>query len=345
MYKSIIVNIIFIKYRLYFIFFVFIFLACSHKKTIKVERISNVKYYTVTNDIYPTLPGRLLYQDGKIFWEDALNSLLFMHMYDEKTGKELYSFANKGSGPEEFNRPTPTLLPDGGLMIKDLGSRLAIIYKPSGDTLKGTPTAFLGGGNWTRIAAINDSTLVYLYPGKEIPFKLQCKYQATHFGHRPINESCTNGYELFKGNIRYNSKRKILVYCPINFLYMATYDLSNSKIKLIRETENGIKHTRENGKILLSKSTPFGTRDFDMTKDYIVAVQSDKEYEEALDKQIYADKQISSTHSVFVYDYDLNLLKIYNFPFAIVRIAGDNLSNDVYLLASTPDFKIIRFKI
>ena len=94
----------------------FLFLACSHKKTIKVERISNVKYYTVTNDIYPTLPGRLLYQDGKIFWEDALSSLLFMHMYDEKTGKELYSFANKGSGPEEFNRPTPTLLPDGGLM-------------------------------------------------------------------------------------------------------------------------------------------------------------------------------------------------------------------------------------
>jgi len=333
------------KYWSYFIFVILILSACSHKKETKVEIISNAKYYTVTNDIYPTLPGRLLYQNGRIFWEDALNSLLFMHMYDEKTGKELYNFANKGSGPDEFNLPTPTLLPDGGLLIKDLKSRLAIIYKPSGDTLKGKSIAFLGGGNWTRIAAINDSTLVYLYPGKEFPFKLQCKYKATCFGHRPISESCTNGYELFKGNIHYNSKRKMLVYCPINFFYMAAYDLSNRKIKLIKETKNDIKHTREDGKIFLSKNTPFGTRDFDMTKDYIVAVQSNKEYEEALDKKIYSDKQISSTHSVFVYDYELNLLKIYNFPFAIMRIAGDNLSNDVYLLISIPDFKIVRFKI
>ena len=135
-----------VKYRIYLFITVIAFSSCKKKKkNVQVERIANVEYISVTDSVYASLPDNFFYQNKKIYWEDVTGSENFMRMIDATTGKELYRFANKGGGPGEFTNPVPSLLPQGGVCIKNLENHLAVLYKPSADTLKETITAFWGG--------------------------------------------------------------------------------------------------------------------------------------------------------------------------------------------------------
>lgn len=320
-------------------------LACSQKKEVNVERITNVKYVSVTDSVYASLPSRFFYQDKRIYWGDATSSEKFMHMIDATTGKEFCRFANKGGGPGEFDNPIPSLLPQGGVCIKNLENHLAVLYKPSADTIKETITAFFGSGMWSNAVAIDDTTITYLYPGKGMPFQFQRKSHTIHFGHAPIEKTCTNGYDRFQGPMKYNYERKILVYCTFDFPYMAIYNMSNEKFKLIKEMNEHFEYSVNNGNIHLNDNTPIGTFDMDMTKDYIVSLRFDKAHEDIITLKSYLRNPLKRPQSVFVYDYNLQLVKIYHFPFGLLRIAGDLKSNDVYLIAMKPDYEIIKFKI
>lgn len=49
--------------------------------------------------------------------------------------------------------------------------------------------------------------------------------------------------------------------------------------------------------------------------------------------------------SLFIYDYDLELKKIVNMPFAMLRLCGDDNGNYIYAIAVNPDFSIIRIDL
>ena len=46
--------------------------------------------------------------------------------------------------------------------------------------------------------------------------------------------------------------------------------------------------------------------------------------------------------SLFVYDYDLNLIKIINMPFPLLRLCGDFDSDDCYIIGANPEFEILK---
>ncbi len=333
------------KYRVYLFITVIIFLACSQKKEVNVERIANVKYVSITDSIYSYLPGRFFYQSGKIYWEDPMSSADFMHMMDAASGKELYRFADQGQGPDEFVLPIASLLPQGGMCIRNRGRHMAILYKPSADTLKATKVSFFGNGNYTSATVINDTTIVYLYPMDPLPFRFQRKNHSIRFGHWPVDEMVTNGDVYYQGDLLYNNDRKLLIYSTRRLPYMAIYDMSNDKFKLLKELKTPFEYRRERGELRVSRSTAFGPIIISMTKDYIIALQCDKTQEEEVTIESEFKDPERMPHAVFVYDYDLNLVKIYNFPFKLLRIAGDLKSNDVYLIAMKPEYEIIKFKI
>jgi len=333
------------KYRIYLFITVIILSACSHKKDVQVERFANVKYVSITDSIYSYLPGRFFYQNKKIYWEDPMGSINFMHMIDAVTGKELYRFANKGEGPDEFTIYFPSMLPQGGMCIRNRGRHMAILYKPSADTLKATKVSFFGNGNYTSATVINDTSIVYLYPMEPLPFRFQRKNHSIRFGHWPVDEMVTNGDVYYQGDLLYNKDRKVLIYNTRCLPYMAIYDMSNDKFKLLKELKTPFDYRRDRGELRVSRSTAFGAIQISMTKDYIVALQCDKLNEEEVTIDSEPKDPYRMPHAVFVYDYDLNLVKIYNFPFKLLRIAGDLKSNDVYLIAMKPEYEIIKFKI
>ncbi|MFA6768084.1 MAG: hypothetical protein WCR86_06670 [Parabacteroides sp.] len=328
--------------------FILFISACSHQsKRANAERIKDLKYLTITDSVYSTFPSQLYYQNGKLYWEDAFASDYFMHMLDAKTGKELYKFARNGNGPCELNScHRISLIPQGGLCGLDLAHHAAL-YKPSGDTLREIPEYIFGGGNWTNCIAIDDTTVVYLYPGKGIPFKFQRNNRHTCFGHLPLNEYLREDerYNQFQGVIHYNSEKKVLVYAPFHIPYLAVYDLSKQKYKLKKEAFEFFKYTvQSNGELHLGEHTP-GIQDMNITKDYIITIKHDEKYESTLNIKKDHDLTTYLPYSAFVYDYDLNLVKILNFPFRVLCIGGDLQSNDVYLMALKDDYEIVKISI
>lgn len=86
-----------------------------------------------------------------------------------------------------------------------------------------------------------------------------------------------------------------------------------------------------------------------ITKDYIVSIERDEERPSASlhsNRSTDGGRRFSkATPTVFVYDYDLNLLKIVDVGMPVFRIAADCWSNEVYLIGVNPDFCIATFNI
>ena len=70
-------------------------------------------------------------------------------------------------------------------------------------------------------------------------------------------------------------------------------------------------------------------------------LQRDDEVEETMDRKTEGRDMSSIPSSLFVYDYNLNLKKIINMPFRMLRLCGDVESNTVYAMAINPEFELI----
>lgn len=52
----------------------FLGFSCTSKEQ-EVQRISEQTYQIVSDSIYTRMPGKILYQDGIVFWEDPTPSI------------------------------------------------------------------------------------------------------------------------------------------------------------------------------------------------------------------------------------------------------------------------------
>jgi hypothetical protein len=76
-----------------------------------------------------------------------------------------------------------------------------------------------------------------------------------------------------------------------------------------------------------------------LTKDFIVTIQRD--YEDDPTDESKVGRDIGKLpQTLFVYDYDGNLLKTINYSVPIGRIAGDIKTNTIYAIYADPDFKL-----
>jgi hypothetical protein len=83
-----------------------------------------------------------------------------------------------------------------------------------------------------------------------------------------------------------------------------------------------------------------------LTEDYIVLLQRDTEVEESINKQEMRGRNVASLpRSLFVYDYDLDLKKIVNMPFPMLRLCGDVETNTVYAMSVNPEFELIKIEL
>lgn len=327
-----------------FILCVLSFVGCKEKKSPPLTRISDMKYTTISDSLYSMSPAALFYQDSKLYWMDPMCSEGFMHIVDAGTGKEISRFGNLGDGPEEFNAPLVSPFPEGGIYIKDGTRRKAAIYHLKGGQITSDFFTYPGGRNATAIASIQKKSLVYLYPNGEMPFELQKGNRYTGFGHFPTEETGKDGFNVFQGALKYNAEKEYLMYASAEFPYIAVYNLKDDKCELVCETNNKLDYTVTDGEVMPSRKAPFGIWELSFTKDYIITVQNDEKTEGRLTrKDIFIDQKLP--HSVFVYDYDLNPIRIYHFPFKVLRISGDSESNTVYLIVEDKEFKIIKFQI
>lgn len=320
--------------------------ACKQDKN-TVIRIDNPQYTLVTDSIYSRLPGSMFYQDGVIYWHDALSTDNFIHAIEVSTGKELYSFGNMGDGPEEFSFPLFSLSSTSGLYIADLESNLKILYQinKDTDTLDVSIGTYENKKGVSRIIDLGNNGLLYFSPSKESPFEICRHGSCFSSGKLPVEESVTNGYDVYQGSVVYNPKNAYLVYATFGFPYMAVYQLENNNLALKKEAKTPIEYTVLDKEIKLDKKNAEGIMELALTENYIVALKRDEVAEGEKPKAEYARDMSTLPRSLFVYDYDLNLIKIINMPFPLLRLCGDIDSDVFYAIGANPEFEILKISL
>ena len=321
----------------------FLGFSCTSKEQ-EVQRISEQTYQIVSDSIYTRMPGKILYQDGFVFWEDPTAFDNFMHAIDVRKKTEIAAFANMGEGPYDFTAPLVSLSPKGGFYLTDLNKPLEIHYQwnPADSTFTSTPRKSPNDNrNVTRMLHLDESQVLHHCPKDEKLFQLYTNdAPGLSFGNRPIQDEINNPYDIFQGNAEYNPDRKVLVYSSINFPYTATFD-GGKDWKLKDEIKDNWDYSISEGALHFSSATKHGAWEVALTKDYIVLLQRDTQTEGTIEREKEGRGMESIPRSLYLYDYNLNLKKIINMPCRMLRLCGDVKTNTVYAMAINPEFELI----
>ena len=323
------------------------FFSCKTGKD-NVERISNQNYEVITDSVYTRMPGSIFYQDNHIYWEDAIGFENFIHLVSVPEKKELFCFANMGEGPNDFSLPISSLSPNGGLFVNDGNKSLGILYKVVDGKLISTSHKYENNPKSTRLLHLDANTLLYLCPEEKALFQIVRNNSSTgsSFGVLPIVDEIKNAYDIFQGNVLYNSQKRMLVYSNIIFPYVSIYKQTDGdKWELVSELKDEWDYTINDGKLKFSSEMSSGAMEMALTEEYIVLLQRDSKVEGTISSQNSGRDISALPHSLFVYDYQLNLKKIINMPFPMLRLCGDLESNEVYAMSINPEFELIRIDL
>lgn len=335
------------NYVLSFLIVAFFF-ACS-EKNVEVQRISNLEYVVVSDSIYTRMPGTILYKDGLVFWEDPISFENIIHAVDVKNGTELVAFGNRGEGPNDFTETIISLDSEGGIVVNDLNKPLKIHFQVDIDkkSVSFSSYKYDCDAKMTRLLYLDKGKVLYLYPEAEKMFQVKGDALGYSFGERPIKDEMNNAYDIFQGQIVYNPQRRLLVYSNLIFPYLSVYKRSESEgWSQIGEWREDLDYTISEGKLNFAPESKKGAIELALTNDYIVLLQRDTEVEENIsNKDMRGRNMASLPRSLFVYDYDLNLRKIVNMPFPMLRLCGDVETNTIYAMSVNPEFELIKLEL
>ena len=87
-----------------------------------------------------------------------------------------------------------------------------------------------------------------------------------------------------------------------------------------------------------------GASDVCMSKDYIITLERDRE-KDPVDESIVRRDISKFPHTVFLYDYTGNLLKIVDVGMPIMRIVACSNSNTLYMIGGNPDYVLAKCEL
>jgi len=167
------------------------------------------------------------------------------------------------------------------------------------------------------------------------------------FGKFPIPESLRkrDRFSYFQGNVAYNPDLKKLIYTSYRFPYMAIYTKSGKSFKLLTEVKGKFDYSvSSGGEFKRSRDSKEGPRELTLTLDYIVTVDRDLSIDQTDENEVGRDP-MKLPHTVFIYDYEGNLLKIVNLGFPVVRIAADTKNNTLYAIVVMDDYVLVKYEL
>lgn len=255
----------------------------------------------------------------------------------------------KGEGPNDFTATNISLDADGGVVVYDLNKPLKIHYRIADDksNVYFEADKYEIASQATRLLCLDKDKTLSLCPEAEKMFQIKENDNVFSFGERPIKEDVNNAYDIFQGQVAYNPQRRMLVYSNLVFPYLSVYKCSdNQDWSLVKELKEDWDYTISEGKLHFASVGKKCAMELALTEDYIVLLQRDTEVEESISKQEMRGRNVASLpRSLFVYDYDLDLKKIVNMPFPMLRLCGDVETNTVYAMSVNPEFELIKIEL
>ncbi len=334
----------------------FLTLLCScntsEKKITKVERIS-LDAEIITDSIHASLPGSLIVLNDYLVWQDVFASDKFLHVVDIQTRKEVGRMGEVGQGPKEFIHPQISRSYDDCILAFVQGTKHQAYfsierflagedyYIPVPNSIKINPKSNF------RLLEIEKGQFITLQPNSDKLLEHWNRPYFYSFGKFPIPESLRKDdrFNYFQGNIAYNPDLKKLVYTSYDFPYMAIYTKSGKSFKLQTEVKGKFDYSvSSGGELKLSRASKSGPKELTLTLDYIVTVDRDPSIDQTDDREVGRDS-MKLPYTIFIYDYEGNLLKIANLGFPILRIAADTKNNTLYAIVVMDDYVLVKYEL
>lgn len=335
---------------------IFLTLLCScntsEKKITKVERIS-LDAEIITDSIHASLPGSLIVLNDYLVWQDVFASDKFLHVVDIQTRKEVGRMGEVGQGPKEFIHPQISRSYDDCILAFVQGTKHQAYfsierflagedyYIPVPNSIKINPKSNF------RLLEIERGQFITLQPNSDKLLEHWNRPYFYSFGKFPIPESLRKDdrFNYFQGNIAYNPDLKKLVYTSYDFPYMAIYTKNGKSFKLQTEVKGKFDYSvSSGGELKRNHDSKRGSRELTLTLDYIVTVDRDPTIDQTDDREVGRDS-MKLPHTVFIYDYEGNLLKIANLGFPVLRIAADTKNNTLYAIVVMEDYVLVKYEL
>jgi len=321
--------------------------SCTKKKSSEVERITVIPQI-LSNEVYSSLPGSILVYDNELVWINHSSTEDFIHILDKKTGEEKITFGNIGGGPEEFFTPSISYLNNRQLIIYDLNSPKILSFSLDSLSTKNIKSKKinLAENTFTKISLLGIEDNKYILFGLEDskPFLFIDKNKATLFGDFPIKDSTNimNKYDVFQGPVLYNHWNKKLLYSVGEMSYIALYEYNKDSFeKKWEKTLSEVQYTISGNTLTVNETPVYAPTGLTLSKDYIVSIERDEKYATPLPKRTFGGRDFSRLpHTLFIYDYEMNLEKIVNVGFPIIRINSDGATNEIYFIGANPELCI-----
>lgn len=325
------------KYICLFTVFLLI-ISCVNTKNNEVVR-TNSEFKVLNDEILTSFPGGLYLLNEHIVWFEPFTSGHFLHLLDKNSGAEVCSSGNIGQGPNEYISPMVSdNIWNNCLYVSDANGNTKGYF--SIDKLNETGDAFVKRSeedSLTRSKGYNTRLEDNLYIGfnknnEEKAYKLYSNGVEKDFGEYILPDKKQD----FGSFTLYNPDRELLVTGCWDVNYFSCYKKDGDNFRLVWENREEYKYSENNNRIVFDNSRK-GVYEMTLTKDFIVTLQRDYENDPTDESQVGRDFE-KLPQTLFVYDYDGNLLKIINYNVPITRIAGDVKTNTVYALYVDPDF-------
>ncbi|MDF9831304.1 hypothetical protein [Parabacteroides sp. PF5-6] len=324
----------------------FIALVSCHSKQGEVERVEGIPEI-ILNDLETMMPGELGLTKDYILWANPFTTENFVHIVDRETGIEIGQAISIGSGPEELVQPSlSTYYPENALFAYNANSRkqFEIRITEEGDLLQEQVVLNYGEGSFiTRMVPLGNSQYLVFDPKIDKPFTVLGTKDSYSFGKLPYEGDIANRYDVFQGSIKFNSLRDVFVYAPFSFPYISMYKRQNGEFILDKEVLFSSNFQIIDGELKGDVSQK-NISDLALTQDYIVALQRDYSTDHTDESTVGRDFE-KLPQTIFLYNYDLELIRIIHLGIPLLRLAGDPSNNTVYLIGLSPDFAIAKLEI
>lgn len=321
--------------------FFYLFVSCNNENE-NTYTILYKKPNVIIDSLLMQMPGSIFNIKNNIIIEDALAINNFYNLYDS-SGSFIRNIAAVGNSSIEFVTPTLTLLANNDVVISDMNRGNAIIYKNDTDTIY--PYKSISPELLRKVPLVNINNNVFItinnfFKGDnegELFNLYDNNILIKSFGKFPILEKINNRHDIYQGFLGYNNQNKTLVFFSYKIPYYAIYkNVHGNDFKLIKEDKYAKFNylvNNNNNLIIKGFEKKIIRSEVALLKNYIVTLGNTEEDIKSIPAENGRDRDFNQLpRSLFIHDYDYNLLKVISLQTSIVRITSCLDSNILHLI-------------
>lgn len=326
----------------YYLLILLFLCGCTTEKRQNVEYAS-VTYELLNDEIVTTMPGTLRVADDFLAWEDPFARDYFVHIHDKNAGRRVGAMGKVGEGPREFvTGGINGAYIDNRFFAMDINGKTRGFLSVDSLLVGKDPFVPLTEQERASRPAMPEFEknlfVSRTEDGDEYYFKAILNGREIEFGSYPIPQV----KEHLGGTVVYNQERGVLANACSKFPYLSLYKNNGDEFSLAWEYKSDGSEYEVRGDQIIFDRKVGGIFELCMSKDYIIALQRDRTKDDT-DESTVGRNASKCPRTVFLYNYEGNLVKIVDLGIPVMRIAAEEKDNTLYAIGVNPDFILVKY--